>query len=357
MAERPVAKTVLILNVAALPLYMVKTLSTKGLQSQVLAVKDFGRDRKSPDKLFLKGYCSMPFSKISTSSVAFAAFFTMSAVLLPGSAFAAEEPAKDAIIAVVDGEELRQSDLEMMMRELPPAVRMMPMDRLYDQLVRRLVDRRLMAKAATDLKLDQSEKLQRYVSFLKEGALQEAMVRDLIEKQVTEESLKKQYEKLVAGMPAQEEAHARHILVEKEEEAKDLIQKLEKGADFIELAKEHSTGPSGENGGDLGYFTADQMVPEFSEATFALEKGAISKAPVKTQFGWHIIKLEDKRKAEKPSYEQMAVELESDAASKAITEMARDLREKSEIKLFDLEGKEMPFYPKEEAGTPPETKK
>lgn len=294
----------------------------------------------------------MQFSKISSSVFALAACVAVSGTVLSAAtvrpALAAEEAEKDAVVAVVDGEELHLSDVQMMIGELPPAIRMLPMDRLYGELVRRLVDRRLMARKATEQKLDKEERVTRYIAFLREGALQEAIVRDVVEKKVTEDALRKTWEKVVAEMPEQEEAHARHILVEKEDEAKDLIARLEKGADFNALAKEHSTGPSGENGGDLGYFTAEQMVPEFSKAVFAMKAGEFTKTPVKTQFGFHIIKLEDKRKAEKPSFEEMMVELQSDAASQAISDMARELRDKAKITLFDRDGKEMPFYPPEE---------
>ncbi|NJO38685.1 MAG: hypothetical protein HC871_15110, partial [Rhizobiales bacterium] len=124
---------------------------------------------------------------------------------------------------------------------------------------------------------------------------------------------------------AYEEVRARHILLASEDDAKAVIAELEGGADFSELAKEKSTGPSGPQGGDLGYFKKGQMVPEFGDAAFAMDVGSTSAAPVKTQFGFHVIKVEDKRKVE-PSFEETEPQIRQEVARAIVTALVEDLR-------------------------------
>jgi peptidyl-prolyl cis-trans isomerase C len=135
-------------------------------------------------------------------------------------------------------------------------------------------------------------------------------------------------------MPAEEEVHARHILVPTEDEAKAIEAELKKGADFAALAKEKSKDPGAADGGDLGYFTKDQMVPEFSEAAFKLDKGQISD-PIHTQFGWHIIKVEDKRTKPTPTFDQVKVQLENYVAHRAQAELVDSLRKSAQIERLD----------------------
>ena len=134
----------------------------------------------------------------------------------------------------------------------------------------------------------------RKLAFLRNKLLMETLLQTEGKAAVTDEAMRKVYDEAVKQMASEKEVRARHILVETEDEAKAILAELKKGADFAELAKEKSKDPGAAEGGDLGYFTKDQMVPEFAEVAFKLEKGQMSD-PVKTQFGWHIIKVEDKR--------------------------------------------------------------
>src|SRR5436305_4950527 len=135
-------------------------------------------------------------------------------------------------------------------------------------------------------------------------------------------------------MSGEQEVHARHILVETEDQAKKVTEDLKKGADFAELAKKESKDPGASDGGDLGFFTKEQMVPEFSTVAFALEPGKISD-PVKTQFGWHIIKVEEKRTRKAPDFEQVKPQIETYVVRKAQADYVAKLREAAKVERMD----------------------
>jgi peptidyl-prolyl cis-trans isomerase C len=162
----------------------------------------------------------------------------------------------------------------------------------------------------------------------------ETLLQDTGKAALTDDAMHKVYDEAVKAMPPEEEVHARHILVPTEEEAKEIEAELKKGADFATLAKEKSKDPGAADGGDLGYFTKDQMVPAFSDVAFKLDKGQISD-PVHTQFGWHIIKVEDKRIKPTPSFDQVKPQLENFVAHKAQAELVENLRKTATIERLD----------------------
>jgi peptidyl-prolyl cis-trans isomerase C len=173
--------------------------------------------------------------------------------------------------------------------------------------------------------------------------IQEVLIRRHLQTMMTEDAIKARYQKFVAEQPAQIEVRASHILVATEEEANDIIKQLEGGADFAAIAKEKSTDPSAkQNGGDLGYFTATEMVPEFSQAVFALEKGESTKAPVKSQFGWHVIKVEGVRTKGFPPFEQIKEQAARYVSQKAESEAITQLHSAAKIEFFDADGKPLP---------------
>lgn len=149
----------------------------------------------------------------------------------------------------------------------------------------------------------------------------------------TDDAMKAVYEERQAGAAEAKEYHARHILVKTEGEAKELISQINAGADFAELAKENSTGPTGKNGGDLGWFDSGQMVKPFSDAVAAMEKGGVSQKPVETQFGWHVIKLEDERSKEAPSFEAVRQSLQVEAQRKSLSEYVQRLTKEADIEV------------------------
>jgi peptidyl-prolyl cis-trans isomerase C len=239
---------------------------------------------------------------------------------------------EDRVVARVNGEEVRQSDVMAMARTLPAEYQAQLMA-IYPMLVQRLVDFKLAGKAGRDAGLAADDRVKAFVAKAEEQAVRELYLEREIEARINDELIQEAYQVHLADNPPAEELHARHILVETEEEAREVIGLLDGGADFAELAKERSTGPSGPKGGDLGYFTADQMVPEFSEAAAALEPGSYTKEPAKTQFGWHVIKLEDRRTAAPPPFEEIEQQLREQVARETLGVVLNGLRDGAEIEI------------------------
>ncbi|HUN51738.1 MAG TPA: peptidylprolyl isomerase, partial [Candidatus Sulfotelmatobacter sp.] len=231
---------------------------------------------------------------------------------LPASA-QAPAAAGDPVVAKVNNEVIHRSEVANVIAGLPDQYRAYPADALFGAVLGQMIDQRLMAEAAEAAKLADDPDVKRRIALAHDSVLQQAYISREVEKGLTEERLKAAYAKRMKEEPPQEEVHARHILVKTEAEAKELIVELQKGADFATLAKSKSTdAASNQDGGDLGYFTKDRMVPEFAEAAFAMKPGEISKTPVQTKFGWHVIKVEDRR--EGPTFEDAKEELRGEVA-------------------------------------------
>lgn len=211
---------------------------------------------------------------------------------------------EDAVVAKVGAVEIRQADLDVAITNLSAQYQQMPEEQKKVAALSQIIDIKLVAKKAEEAGLQNSDDFKKRMAALQERELHNAYLRDQFDKLKPEE-VKARYDKEVAGLPKEEEVRARHILVKTEEEAKAIIKQLDEGKDFVELAKEKSEDTSKSEGGDLGYFTKGRMVPEFEEAAFSLAKGAYTKTPVKSQFGFHVIKVEDKREAQPPAFEQV----------------------------------------------------
>ncbi|MCB1556793.1 MAG: peptidyl-prolyl cis-trans isomerase [Alphaproteobacteria bacterium] len=168
--------------------------------------------------------------------------------------------------------------------------------------------------------------------------MRNVFVERALAERISDDKLKESYDSLIASLPPVEETRARHILVPDEEKARALIESLNEGADFEDLAKENSTGPSGPNGGDLGYFSKDQMVPEFADAAFSLPVGAYSKDPIQTQFGWHVIKVEDRRVRPAPSFESLKPQLEAQLRQQALNDLVEAWQTDANVQTFDING-------------------
>jgi peptidyl-prolyl cis-trans isomerase C len=254
---------------------------------------------------------------------------------------AAADAPGDQVVGIVDGDEIRKFEVEMLYQGLPQQFRQLPRQVLYAQLLDRLVQRKLAARAARQAGLNDDVEVKRRMAFLGDAVLQERFLLLRIRATLTDARLRAAYEKMTAGLPAGEEVRASHILMKTEEAAKAVIAELAAGADFAATAKARSTGPSASNGGDLGFFGKDQMVKEFAAAAFALETGAITQTPVKTQFGWHVIKLEERRQAPPPSFEESLDKLRDAEARLVVDELNMTLRENADIKLFNPDGSDL----------------
>jgi peptidyl-prolyl cis-trans isomerase C len=247
-------------------------------------------------------------------------------------------PGGDPVIARIDGQPVLRSELQATMRNLPAQAQGMPIETLYPMLLERIIDLRLIGAAARGAKLEDDPAVKRKIAEATDRALQEAYLTRQVEAKVNEAALREKYKAYAASVPGQEEVSARHILLKTEAEAKAVIADLKKGGDFADLAKKRSIDPAASSGGDLGYFTKDQMVPEFSDAACKLKKGEITEAPVKTSFGWHVIRVEDKRTSGPPPFEEVREELSEGMSREVIQDMLKDLRGKAKVERFNLDG-------------------
>ncbi len=243
----------------------------------------------------------------------------------------AQEKTDDPVIAEVNGVAIHASDLDAAYAELPEQYRQLPKEALLVPLRERLIDDELLRAEAERRKLDEDARVAREIARARARVMRAALLEQVIEEASTEERLRAAYEAMKAQPDfATEEARIGHILLETEEEAREVIAELDAGADFATLAKERSTGPSGPQGGDLGYLGKEALVPEFAAAAFALEPGTYTRDPVQTRFGWHVIRLEDKRR-NLPSFEEVENRVREEVAREAITSYLREIRAGAEI--------------------------
>jgi len=263
----------------------------------------------------------------------------------PLAAAAAEDA--DKLIARVNGVEIHQSDLAIAEEDIGQNLPQGGEDAKRDYLVSYLSDMILLAQAAEEKRIQDDPDFKRHAAFSRNKVLMEVLLQNEGKKALTDQALHTVYDDAVKQMGNEEEVHARHILFrvanptdekaskEAEDKVKAVIERLNKGEDFAKLANELTEDPSGrKDGGDLGYFTKDQMVPEFSAVAFTLDKGKISD-PIKTQFGWHVLKVEDKRKKQPPEFDKVKGQLESYVERKAQVDLVTKLRTAAKIERLD----------------------
>lgn len=264
----------------------------------------------------------------------FLAAFAM-ALLLGLGTLAAQESDIDEnqVVARVDGEDILLADVLRLAGDLPPQYQAQ-YAQIYPLLVLRVVDFRLAGKAGRSEGLDQDDEVKARIAAAEDRVIRDAYLERTVEARVTDDAVRQAYAKYLEDNPPKIEQRASHILLETEEEAREVIAKLNDGADFAELAKESSTGPSAPQGGDLGYFTAGQMVPEFAAAADKLQPGDYTKEPTQTQFGWHVIKVVDRREVTQPAFAEMKSQLRDDMARDAVEAILADLRAAAEIEIL-----------------------
>lgn len=225
--------------------------------------------------------------------------------LMAGKAPVFAEDAANPVVAKVGDAEITKSDVDLAVGGLDPQLAQLPDDQKRAAALSGLIDVKLLAKDADKEGLQNDEAFKKRIAYLTERELHNAYFKKHVVDAVTAEEVKARYDAEIAKITPPEEVKARHILLKTEDEAKAVIKELDGGKDFATLAKEKSTDPNKADGGDLGYFTKDRMVPEFSEAAFKLEKGKYTETPVKTQFGYHVILVEDKRTQAPPTLDQV----------------------------------------------------
>ncbi len=257
------------------------------------------------------------------------------ALLLGPGPLAAQESDFDEnqVVARVDGEDILLADVLKMASDLPPQYQAQ-FAQIYPLLVRRVVDFRLAGKAGRAEGLEQDEEVKAHIAAAVDRVIRDAYLERAVVARVTDVAVRQAYAKFLEENPPTTEQRASHILLETEEEAREVITKLNDGADFAELAKESSTGPSAPKGGDLGYFSAGQMVPEFAAAADKLQPGDYTKEPTQTQFGWHVIKVEDRREVTQPAFAEMENQLRDELAREAVEAILGDLRTAANVEIL-----------------------
>jgi len=281
--------------------------------------------------------------------------FVCAAAAAPGLAQAQQPPAakppaqkapqaatpapKDPVVATVNGQPIHLSELEVAQQALPPQYRNMPLQSVFPALLDRIIDSKLVVMDGKKNKVEVDPAYKRRMAFVEDQVIQDFWLQKEVAKRITTDKLQQRYQEKLKSMPAEEEVHARHILVATEAEAKDLQAELKKGTAFDKLAREKSTDKaSGAEGGDLGWFKRTDMVKEFSDAAFALKKGELSEAPVKTQFGYHLIKMEDRRQAPPPTFEELSDALREELARETVSHFLDQLRSTAKIEKFNIDG-------------------
>src|SRR5215467_936563 len=242
--------------------------------------------------------------------------------------------ASDPVIARVNGVDIKQSDLALAEEDVGADMQAASPEAKREHLISYLADIIMVTQAADKKNVADDPDFKRRLAFLRNKLLMGYELQQEAKTALTDEALRQTYDEAVKSMGGQEEVRARHILVESEDEARAILDQLKGGADFATLAKEKSKDPGAAEGGDLGYFTKDQMVPEFAEVAFKMYPGQLSN-PVKTQFGWHIIKVEDKRTKQPPQFEAVKGQIEAYLARKAQTDFIAKLRQGAKVERLD----------------------
>lgn len=264
----------------------------------------------------------------------FAAAIAVALSLVSGAAAGQETGVDDKqVVARVNGEDVLLGEVLRLAASLPPQYQQQ-FSQIYPLLVRRVVDFRLAGKAGRAQGMMEDEDVKARIAEAEDRAIREVYLERKIEERVTDAATRAQYAKFLEENPPKTEQRASHILLKTEAEALEVIAKLDQGADFAELAKESSTGPSADNGGDLGYFTADQMVPEFADAAAKMQPGEYSKAPTQTQFGWHVIKLEDRREVAQPAFADVEDQLREELTRTAVETILAELRADAQVEIL-----------------------
>lgn len=292
-----------------------------------------------------------PVSDRRSSVAPFKAALLLAALALPGLALPAVAQAQTAqkapakapaaaapaspVVARVNGQPITRADVEAVYATLPPQMQQMPLDAIFPALVNEMISRKLIGEAAEKAKLGDDPKVQAQLRAAREQVLQQAFLEKALDKEMTEARVKARYDELLKSQPPRDEVHARHILTANEADALAALEEVRKGTDFAEVSKKRSTGPTAATGGDLGFFTKEQMVPEFAEAAFALQAGQVSPKPVKSQFGWHVIKVEARRVAPPPALAEVIDDIRELLTREIVDSTLADLRKNAKIEQIE----------------------
>jgi peptidyl-prolyl cis-trans isomerase C len=253
--------------------------------------------------------------------------------LLPAAALTQADP----VVATVNGTPIYYSEVMRAKVRLPIPLQESPDSVTLPKLVPLIVEQRLLALDARSKGLDTTPEVRAQIAFVEEMVLEQAAVRQYLNVHLTDRVVRQRYDRLVADSSLRDQVRARHILVETEATAKEAIRELNNGADFETLARKVSVDPTSKHGGDLGFFNRSEMVPKFTEAAFALKVGEHSRVPLQTEFGWHVIKVEDRRMLPPPKFQEVEAQLRGELTRELRLAYAEELRKKAEIVPFYAE--------------------
>ncbi|HQX26527.1 MAG TPA: peptidylprolyl isomerase [Alphaproteobacteria bacterium] len=242
------------------------------------------------------------------------------------------------VVAKMKGGEVTRLDVFNFIQDLPPQTRQMPLEQLYPLALEQVINSRIIAAKTKNVNLDSDEEVKKRLAAAKTEIVRGVYIEKQVSEKISEDRLKSVYEEYVKNFPDIQDVKARHILVKEEGKAKDLIKQIEGGASFEDLAKANSTDGTAQNGGDLGYFAKTDVVPAFGDAAFALNIGEFTKKPVKTDFGYHVIKVEEKRKRPPASYDDIKPYLETQVRRQILDETIQAWRKDADIQRFDING-------------------
>ncbi|MBI3440529.1 MAG: peptidylprolyl isomerase [Proteobacteria bacterium] len=259
-------------------------------------------------------------------------------VTMAGIAQAKEAPSSDsAVLAIVNGDKILKDDALNALKSMNvPAA---DTDKVLPVVVDQMINEKLINSEVAKAQIEKDPAFQARLALAKAQLVRTAYLEKYLKDKITDQAVKSEYEKLKKENKGKEEVHARHILVATEEEAKQIIKDLDAGARFETLAKERSSGPTAKNGGDVGYFAQGEIVPEFSNAAFQLKAGTYTKTPIKTQFGWHVIYVEDRRTRVVPDLKDVETSIRNKLGQEAVEKLVTGLRAKADIKRFGMDGK------------------
>lgn len=267
-------------------------------------------------------------------------FIALVAAALVATAVMAQpaRAADDTVVAIVNGDKIYKKDVDAAIKTLPPQSQ--NSDKVFPMVLDQIISDKLLDEASSDAKIEQSDDYKKRLDALKAQLVKQMYFEKILKGKVTESAIKAEYNKFKDANKGKMEIHARHILVPTKEEADKVIEDLNKGAKFEDLAQQRSSGPTAQKGGDLGWFTKEEMIPEFSDVAFKTKPGTYTKTPVHTQFGWHVIKVEESREREVPKLDdQIEMAIRNKLSQEELLKTVEQLRAKAKIEKFDANGK------------------
>lgn len=274
-----------------------------------------------------------------TLGVSAVALNTPVSAAAPEVAKAAAVPSDDTVVARYNGKELKVSDVKAFLAALPASAGQPPLEQVFPMVRDQMVTGMIISERAAKEGFEQTPEVQARINMIKDNVVRSMYLQRDVDKKLDDAALKGEYNKFLKVFKPENEVSAQHILVDSEAKAKEVIAKLAKNAKFEDLVKEYSKDKGAKADGDLGYFKKGDMVKEFSDAAFAMKKGDVSKAPIKTSFGYHVIKVNDTRQTKAPEFAELKDQIKQAMQSKMVEDTIKSYHEGAKVEVFGLDGK------------------